>query len=129
MTLLDTHVLLWLAREPEKLSSRAASAIRAAHQSGGLGIADITLWEIAWLAAHGRLTFTGTLDAFMEAIASKTTVFPISPKAAALANQFPASYSSDPADRLIGATALAEGLALVTKDRNIRNFKQIHTIW
>lgn len=129
MILLDTHVLLWLAREPEKLSGRAASAIRSAHRAGGVGIADISLWEISWLAANGRLNFTGTLDAFMEAIASRTAVFPISPKAAALANQFPPSYPSDPADRLIGATALANGLPLVTKDRNIRNFKQIQTVW
>ena len=35
----------------------------------------------------------------------------------------------DPSDRLIGATAMSEAIALVTKDRSIRNFKQIKTIW
>jgi PIN domain nuclease of toxin-antitoxin system len=44
-------------------------------------------------------------------------------------NQLPASYSADPCDRLIGATALAEGIPLVTKDRNIRNCREIKTIW
>jgi PIN domain nuclease of toxin-antitoxin system len=48
---------------------------------------------------------------------------------AALANQFPADYPSDPCDRLIGATALAEGMVLVTKDEEIRACKQLRTIW
>jgi PIN domain nuclease of toxin-antitoxin system len=46
-----------------------------------------------------------------------------------LANQLPLDYSGDPCDRLIGATALAEGIALVTKDTRIRACKQIKTIW
>jgi PIN domain nuclease of toxin-antitoxin system len=48
---------------------------------------------------------------------------------AALANQFPADYSSDPCDRLIGATALAEGMVLITKDMKIRDCKQLQTLW
>jgi PIN domain nuclease of toxin-antitoxin system len=56
-------------------------------------------------------------------------VFPITSQIAILANQLPATYPGDPSDRLIGATALAEGIALVTKDRSIRNCKQIKTIW
>ena len=60
MILLDTHVLIWLAREPKKLSKKAADAISQSSREGGLGIAAITLWELAWLAAHGRLAISGT---------------------------------------------------------------------
>lgn len=84
---------------------------------------------MAWLATHGRLGITGTVEAFLERISSRTAVQPITAKVAALANQLPADYSSDPCDRLIGATALAEGMALVTKDANIRNCRQIETVW
>jgi PIN domain nuclease of toxin-antitoxin system len=35
----------------------------------------------------------------------------------------------DPADRIIGATALAEGLSLITADREIHRSKVVHTIW
>lgn len=129
MILLDTHILLWLSGDPQKLSEKAAAAIRAGAAKGGIGIAAISLWEIGWLATHGRLEITSTPDLFVEKIASRTAVFPITPKIAVLANQFPQSYSNDPCDRLIGATALAEGIAVVTKDRNIRGFKQIRTIW
>jgi PIN domain nuclease of toxin-antitoxin system len=129
MILLDTHVLIWLANEPAKLSRRASEAIHAARQSDGLAISAITLWEVAWLATHGRLDFVGTVDTFVERISSRVAIRPITPKIAVLANQFPPIYSSDPSDRLIGATALAEGIALVTKDRKIRDCKQIKTIW
>ena len=129
MILLDTHVLIWLASEPGKLSKKASEAIRGASLAGGVAIAGITLWEIAWLATHGRIANTGTVEAFVERISSRTAIRPITAKIAALANQFPKTYSADPCDRLIGATALAEGIPLVTKDRNIREYGQIKTIW
>ena len=129
MILLDTHVLVWLASDPAKLSRKASEAIRKASQESGIAISAITLWELAWLAVHGRLDITGTVESFVERISSRTAIRPITVKVAVLANQLPATYSGDPCDRLIGATALAEGIVLVTKDRNIRNCKQVKTIW
>jgi len=129
MILLDTHVLIWLANDPTKLSRMAAEAIHAANQSDGLAISAITLWELAWLATHDRLDITGTADSFLEEISSRAAIRPITLKVATVANQLPSTYSSDPCDRLIGGTALAEGIPLVTKDRTIRNCRQIKTIW
>ena len=129
MILLDTHALIWLAFEPAKLSKAAREVIRESTRTGGLGISAITLWETAWLMTHRRVDFTGTGDAFLEEISSRTAVFPITKQIALLANQIPATYPGDPSDRLIGATAMSEGIALVTKDRTIRNCKQIKTIW
>jgi PIN domain nuclease of toxin-antitoxin system len=129
MILLDTHVLIWLASEPSNLSRKASDAIRRASQGTGIAISAITLWELGWLATHNRIEITGTVEAFVENITSRTAIRPVTVKIAVLANQLPMDYPGDPCDRLIGATALAEGIALVTKDTRIRACKQIKTIW
>lgn len=107
----------------------AGAVIRRAHRAGGIAISAITLWELAWLVGHGRLQVTGTVEAYLEEVSSRVAIRPITAKVAVLANQFPTNYSSDPCDRLIGATALAEGMVLVTKDRKIRDCKQLQTVW
>lgn len=129
MILLDTHALIWLARDPSKLSPAATEAIRSSVQNGGLAISVMTIWELAWLATHSRLNLREPVDDFVKELTSRTAIRPITPRIAILANQLPASFPGDPCDRLIGGTALAEGITLVTRDRSIRNCKQIKTIW
>jgi PIN domain nuclease of toxin-antitoxin system len=46
-----------------------------------------------------------------------------------LAAQFPREYSGDPSDRIIGGTARAGGLTLVTHDEKIRKSPLIKTVW
>jgi PIN domain nuclease of toxin-antitoxin system len=94
-----------------------------------MAISAVTLWELAWLASQGRLEITGTVEAYLEEVSSRVAIRPLTVKVAVLANQLPTDHSSDPCDRLIGATAPAEGIALVTKDVKIRNCKQLSTIW
>jgi len=129
MILLDTHTLIWLRAEPAKLSARASEAIRTARLTEGLAISAITLWELAWIATHGRISFAGTIDTFVERTTASIAIRPITIKIAVLANQLPSTFPGDPSDRLIAATALDESCALITKDRSIRNFMQINTIW
>lgn len=129
MILLDTHVLLWLAKDPSKLSPAAAAAIRESGSLGGIAISAITVWEVASLASRGRLALTGTLENFVENITSRAAIQPITVKIAVLANQLPPSYPKDPADRLIGATALCEGMILISADENIRLSRAVRTVW
>jgi PIN domain nuclease of toxin-antitoxin system len=129
MILLDTHVLIWLALEPAKLSKNAKNAIRTARLNGSLAVAGITLWEIAWLAENGRIETTMSVESFVRECASKVTVLPITPEVAARAVSFPDSYPKDPQDRLIGATALVEGIDLVTHDKLIKKSGIVSVIW
>jgi PIN domain nuclease of toxin-antitoxin system len=129
MILLDTHVVVWLAFQPNKLSKRAKEVIRAARLQGGLAIAGITLLELAWIAENRRVETTLSVESFVRQCAAKMTVLPITPEIAARAVSFPESYPKDPQDRLIGATALVEGIQLVSHDRLIRKSGIVPVIW
>jgi PIN domain nuclease of toxin-antitoxin system len=131
MILLDTHALIWLVVEPQRLSQPAAASIRSAYRADGIGIASITLWELAMLFARGHMQTTGTIESSVRLMVDRAHVVVkgITPEIAALATQFPDNYPADPADRLIGATARAEGLTLVTRDRKIRESNLVATVW
>jgi PIN domain nuclease of toxin-antitoxin system len=81
------------------------------------------------MLAKGRIERHGTVEASLRLLTSKVTVWPITLEIAALAADFPLDYSRDPADRLIGATARAEGLKLVTHDESIRKSPLLKTVW
>jgi len=130
MILLDTHVLVWAVADSKRLSRPAAAAIRKARaEDEGLAIAAITLWELAALVARGRIQAYGTVEASVKLLIEGVIVKPLTAEIAALATQFPDDYPRDPADRLIGATARAEGLSLVTRDEQIRSSSVLRTIW
>ena len=129
MILLDTHVLVWAVADSKKLSRSAEMAIRKSRLHDGVAVSAITLWELSFLISRGRIQSYGTVEDAVEKLIEGVTLKPITPEVAALATQFPDDYPRDPVDRLIGATARAEGLALVTRDESIRRCPLLKTIW
>jgi PIN domain nuclease of toxin-antitoxin system len=127
--LLDTHVLLWMASDDKRLSKRAHEAIRKARQNGGIAVATITLWEIAWLAHHQRIVVVGSVEAFVRETVARVILRAVSVEVAVLAARLPESFPRDLADRLIAATAMVEGMQLVTADTRIRQSKVVETVW
>jgi PIN domain nuclease of toxin-antitoxin system len=128
--LIDTHVVVWLSGEQKKLSPAAVAAIvEARANSDGIAISDVTLWELAMLTARRRIDLPGSLEAFLRHVEANFVVLPVSGKIAERGIQFAETYPRDPMDRLIGATALIEGLSLVTADEKIRDSKEVPTIW
>jgi len=128
--LLDTHVVVWLALDQTHISKNARAAINDARENGdGLAISDITLLELATLSSKGRIRLEISLESFLEEIEARFTVLPMSGRACARALALPATYPKDPADRIIAATALVEGMSLLTADREIRRSRALHTIW
>jgi PIN domain nuclease of toxin-antitoxin system len=129
LILLDTHVLVWAVADSKKLSRSAEMAIRKSRLHDGVAVSAITLWELSFLVSRGRIQGYGTVEDSVERLIEGVTLKPITPEIAALATQFPDDYPRDPVDRLIGATARAEGLALVTRDESIRRCPLLKTIW
>src|SRR5262249_49739048 len=116
--LLDTHVVLLLTSDPAQLSPKARKAIEQARKNAeSLAISDITLLELATLARKGRIHLTISLESLLQEIEARFAVLPISSRACARTMQLHASYPKDPADRLLGATALVEWLSRVPAAR------------
>ena len=130
MILLDTHVVVWLSFAEEKISRKARNAIDTARKNGeGLAISDITLLELATLVRKGRIRPTIGLETFLAEVEARFVVLPMTGRVCARAMSFPDSYPKDPADRIIGATALVEGITLLTADRNVARSGAIPTLW
>lgn len=130
MILVDTHVVVWLAFDQNRISRKARTAIDDARKNAdGLAISDITLLELATLARKGRIHLEISLESFLQEVESRFVVLPMTGRACARAVALPAAYPQDPADRIIAATALVEGLSLLTADREIRRSRTVQTIW
>lgn len=119
MILLDTHILIRLLLDPQSLKPSTRKAITEARKDGPLALSAISLWEIAWLVRNGRVSTSGTVETFVRKCASFVQVLPITPEIAVRSVGFPESYPKDPQDRIIGATALSEGIRLLTYDKLI----------
>ena len=130
MILVDTHVVVWLAFDKSRLSKKARAAIDDARaKEDGLAISDITLLELARLASKGRIRIDISLESFLEEVETRFAVLPISGRACTRAVGLPATFPKDPVDRIIVATALVQGLSLISADREIHRSKVVHTIW
>ena len=130
LILLDTHVVIWLAQDYQRISPAARAAIQEAREKDrGLAASDITLLEIARLANHGRINLIPDAETVLSEVERRFVVLPITASVARQAFELPAGYPNDPVDRIIGATALIEDIPLLTADRDIRKSRAIPTIW
>ena len=128
----DTHIPLFWANAPSRLSRSAAAALEKGRQDGQLAIADISLWEIALLHERGRLRLPDDVPAveYLSRLlqALRLNVLPITANIAVLSRSSMFQHG-DPADRLIAATALHGGWPLITADEKLRALPGLHCIW
>ena len=125
---LDTHVVHWWSAEPDRISAEASKTIEDADE---LAVADISWFELAWLAEHERIVVSIPIASWLRQLATQVRTIPITPSIANTAVGMPSSFTGDPADRLIYATAVENGWRLVTKDERLRGHRYPHpvTVW
>lgn len=131
MIVLDTHAFLWWINDPSTLSKPAIIAIDKAVKLRSVHVSCISSWEIALLVERGRLSLALDVRDWLcrcEALPFLTFV-PVSNAIAVESVRLPDFPHADPADRIIAATALSLGAALVTKDDKLRNYPHVKTIW
>lgn len=119
MILLDTHVLLWLTEGSARVGEKAREIADTALADEEALVSGITFWEIAMLHHKGRLRVIQPLGAFRRDVLDLGfTEIPVSGdvgiEAAGLED-----FHSDPADRIITATACLNRATLVTADQRI----------
>lgn len=115
MTLLDTHVTLWLyTGETKRLSARALQEV----ERGGLEVSPIVELEIAFLNEIGRVADTPgmILSALSSSIGLRVAQIGFAPLCSAAVG---ITWTRDPFDRMLAAHAVVAGLPLLTKDQTI----------
>jgi PIN domain nuclease of toxin-antitoxin system len=132
MIVLDTHVLVWwVDGDTKKLSRKARQALAQHGKRNELLVSSISVFEITTLERRGRLRFKITASEWIAQVRllPEYRIEPLTDDIAERAGQFGDAFPVDPADRIIAATALLRGVALVTHDEKLRGTKNLQTIW
>ena len=112
--LLDTHVLLWAAGEPARLSANARRLINAADNEPLFSVAS--LWEIAIKRGLGRKDFQVDARLLRRGLLDNGySELPIRSEHVVAVEDLPVIHK-DPFDRLLVAQATVEGITLLTLD-------------
>jgi PIN domain nuclease of toxin-antitoxin system len=125
--LLDTHTALWWVNEHEKLSPEAKAMLL--NEACLLHISIVSAWEISIKASLGKLSgFTGGVRVFLAKIADMPVcLLPMMPRHVEMVENLPFIHR-DPFDRLLVATAKAEGMTILTADANIHKY-DVPSVW
>lgn len=131
MILLDTHVWLWWISNPEELSDSAREEIGRAALGRRIYLSSISTLEAAMLVSKGRLRLT--IDIRDWILKSERLPFfkfvPVDNTIATRSVYLPGPLHSDPADRIIIATAVTLEAVLITKDEKLLCYPHVKTLW
>ncbi|MEK6480577.1 type II toxin-antitoxin system VapC family toxin [Catalinimonas sp. 4WD22] len=124
--LVDTHAVIWFITEDDQLPINVKKLIEDATNTCFVSIAS--LWEMGIKYSLGKLDLKADLKRIFELIdQSGLTILPITPTHI-LTNSSLNFHHRDPFDRLIIAQAKSEGLTLISKDDEFKDYN-INLIW
>ena len=125
--LLDTHIFLWMAAEPERLSSKVAAIVQ--DPQNALALSAATAWEIALLNELDRIELPDEPRRFIpEALQHfRVEPRPIGFQTTILAAMLP-RHHRDPFDRIIIAEAMIDSMPILTSDKDFLDYA-VQAIW
>jgi PIN domain nuclease of toxin-antitoxin system len=126
--LLDTQVLLWLWTEPARLSDSAGRLL--GDSSNRLYVSAASAWEIATKSRLGKLPQADgiTMGYAQHLRRADIETIDVSTEHAILGGAMGWTHR-DPVDRVIAATAMVEGIALVSSDAVFDGLNGLRVIW
>ncbi len=104
------------------LSQASRKVIQEAYWSNsGVYVSLFTAWEVGMLASKGRVTLATPPDAWFDALIGMPGIrlAPLTPRILIESSIMPGTPPTDPADRIIAATARLMGHRLITRDRRL----------
>jgi PIN domain nuclease of toxin-antitoxin system len=130
-TLLDTHAWVWWVTEDRRLSRHAAGVINAAARTDGIWLSMISIWEVAKKVENKQLVLDRPLRQWLEQATSVSglQLAELTPAILLESCELPQPFHGDPADQMIVASARHHGASLVTRDRNLRCYPHVPTVW
>ena len=118
--LLDTHLLLWAASEPDKLSNKALQWIE--NPENDLYFSSASFWEIAIKNQLGRADFKLDARLLRRGLLDNGYVeLSINTEHSLHLNLLPTIHK-DPFDRMLIAQATIEGMVLLTADATVAQY-------
>jgi PIN domain nuclease of toxin-antitoxin system len=118
--LVDTHLLLWAALQPEKLSAGATAVLE--DQESALMSSAATIWKVAIKASKGRPDFRVAPRLLRRALLENGySELPVSSEHTVAILDLP-ELQGTPVDRIQLAQARVEGLVFLTSDQTLAGY-------
>jgi PIN domain nuclease of toxin-antitoxin system len=122
--LLDTCAAIWIMKKMP-LAAPGRKAVQGAYlANAGVYVSPFTAWEVGMLVSKGRLTLTIPPDVWFDSLIQMPGIrlAPLTPKILIASSTLPGTPPSDPADRIIAATARELGHLLITRDARLLDY-------
>jgi PIN domain nuclease of toxin-antitoxin system len=119
--LLDTCAAIWISENAALADSAVEALDRAEDDGEPILLSPITAWEIGLLVAAGRLALPTSPEAWLNRLmqAPPLRLADLTTSVLIASSFLPGQPPRDPADKIIIATARAQNLTVVTRDRHI----------
>lgn len=120
--LIDTHIWIWyLDGATDRLPAAAVQVLRRCVAGEGLLVSDISVWEIGNKVAKRKLTLSPSVSTWLDRAGRRPgfSFIGLDRDILLSSTQLPGTVHGDPADRMLVASAMLNGVPLVTADRVI----------